>query len=296
MLSPCPPKTRADLEWDRLLDALAQRARSDPGKALALALPFCDCIDDVRRALDEGREATLLDGLGEPLPSLELATILPAVERARIGSTLNNDELRDVGKALAAARSLRRFLNAHREQVPKLLLSCSTEPALDELERLLSDAFEPDGTLSDRASAKLASLRSESRNARARLLRRLEEVLSQQAASLQDAYWTERDGRYVLPVRADCHGSVPGIVHGASSSGATLYVEPKGVIDLGNRLKMLEADIHREEQAIYAALSARLAEHVPALIDVERALAHADLRAATATLVKDGSTAPTTSS
>ena len=247
MLDPCPPKTRADLEWDRLLDALAERTVSEAGRALAKELPFCATRAEVLAALIEGREATALDAMGEPLPAAALDDIAPALGRARIGASLSNEEIRAVQAALVAARTLRRFLSAHRDVAPALLEVCATDPSLDRLERLLTDAFEPDGTLSDRASPRLGELRSEARSARARVVRRLEDLLAKHGGLVQDGYWTERDGRFVLPIRADAHGRFPGIVHGASASGATLFVEPRGVVELGNRLKMLESDIAREE-------------------------------------------------
>lgn len=284
MLDPCPPKTRADLEWQRLLDALAERTVSEAGRQLALALPFCDSLEEVRVALDEGREATALDTAGEPLPVAAIDDIAGAIDRARIGAALSNEELRAVMAALLAGRTLRRFLAAHKDEAPALQRVCATDPTLDKLERLLSESFEPDGTLSDRASPRLAALRAEARAARARVLRRLEDLLSKHGGIMQDAYWTERDGRFVLPIRADAHERFPGIVHGASASGATLFVEPRGVVELGNRLKMLESDIAREEQAIYAALSTRVGEDVLALEVLARVLAHADLRAASVKL------------
>jgi DNA mismatch repair protein MutS2 len=284
---PCPDKTRADLEWGRVLAAIADRAVTPAGKRLARALPFLTTRDEILTALAEVREARDLDAAGEPVPLGELPDIAHAIDRARIGATLSNEELRAVVACLAASRVLRRFLVSRREAAPALFAACSTDASLDELERDLAASFDPDGTLSDRASPRLAELRGEARACRDRLVRRLEELLRKYSGSVQDDFWTERDGRYVLPVRSDAHERFPGIVHGASDSGATLFVEPRAIVPLGNRQKVLDAEIAREEHAIYVALSARVADAVESLADVDRALAHADARRASAKLARE---------
>jgi DNA mismatch repair protein MutS2 len=284
---PCPPKTRADLEWDRILAALAERCTSGVGKRRAFSLPFASSRGEVLTALGEVREAVLLDIAGEPLPTFDLPEVGAGLDRARIGATLANEELRAVIGCLGAGRTLRRFLHARRDRTPALDASCALDPALDDLERDLASAFDPDGTLADRASPRLAELRGERKSTRDRLVRRLEELIHKHEDILSDRFWTERDGRYVLPVRSDAHERFPGIVHTTSSSGATVFVEPRVLVEMGNRQKMLDAQVSREEQAIYAALSIKVAEFVPQIAAAVEALAHADVRAAAAKLTKD---------
>ncbi|MDI1430991.1 endonuclease MutS2 [Polyangium sorediatum] len=284
---PCPDKTRADLEWDRLLAALADRAASEAGKRIARDLPFASTHEGVRVALGEVKEAVDLDRTAEPLPAADVPWVEAALDRARIGATLANEELRAVGRCLAEAGRLRRFLAARKQRLPLLFRACSTDPGLDALEREVSSSFDPDGTLSDRASPRLAELRGERRNLRDRLVRKLDEIMRKHADILQDTYYTERDGRYVLPVRADAHERFPGIVHATSGSGATLFVEPRVVVDMGNRLKMVEALVQHEEELVYAALSAKIGEEIDAVAAAVFALAHADVRAAAARLAKD---------
>lgn len=283
----CLDKTRADLEWDRLLDALASRCSGPLGSAAARALPFLSSLDAVRTALAETREAFELFASDEPLPGGGAPPIAEAVDRLRAGGALGPAELRDVGRALALARVLRRFLQSRRERVPKLAEVCSTDPALDALEEQLAHSFEPDGTLSDRASPRLRELRAERNAARERLMRKLEDIMQRYGAALQDDFITEREGRFVLPVRSDSHERFVGIVHGTSSSGQTLYMEPRTVIPLGNRLKVIDSDIEREENAVYARLSADLGERVESIGAAEQALAHAELRAAAGRLTAD---------
>ena len=284
---PCPDKTRSDLEYDRVLAALADRCVSEMGKALARELPFADTRDAVRRYAGEGREASeLLDG-GEPMPVLALSDVSQALGRIGASGVLASHEIREVGKSLAAARTLRRFLGARRSRLPALHDACTTDASLDTLADELASAFDPDGTLSDRASPRLKELRGEYHTARQRMLARLEDLMNKYEAILQDRFVTEREGRYVVPVRSDAHERFPGIVHATSASGATLFVEPRAVIPMGNRLKVLEAEVQREELAIYAALSSRIHEGLASVLAAVDALARADVRAATARLAAD---------
>lgn len=286
LCDPCPAKTRADLEWDRVLEALADRCASPAGKRLARALPFASTRSAVLVALAEVREAVDLDIAGEPLPAADVPEIDAALDRARIGAVLANEELRAAIAVLASARLLRRFLHSRRARLPALEAACGVDPSLDDLERRLAACFDPDGTLADRASPRLAQLRAERKASRDRLVRRLDELIKKHEDILQDRFWTERDGRYVLPVRTDAHERFPGIVHATSGSGSTLFVEPRSLVDLGNRQKMLDADVAREEEAVYATLSAEVADAVEPLAAAARALAHADTRAAACKLAK----------
>ncbi|HWL84977.1 MAG TPA: Smr/MutS family protein, partial [Polyangiaceae bacterium] len=145
----------------------------------------------------------------------------------------------------------------------------------------------PDGTLSDRASPTLSRLRTERQAARQRMLARLEDLMGRYERVLQDRFVTEREGRYVLPVRADAHERFPGLVHATSSSGSTIFVEPRAVIPMGNRLKMLDAEVEREEIAVYTRLSMLLGDALSSLDACRAAMARADVLAAVARLSEE---------
>jgi DNA mismatch repair protein MutS2 len=284
---PCPPKTRADLEWDAVLAALAGRCAGPLGRELASSLPFAATREGARVLLAQAAEAKALLDEGRPLPAAEVDDVREAVERARVGGVLSPVELRAVGKMLGAARALRRFLASRRSNLPALFDACSTDPTLDDLADAISTSFEADGTLADRASPRLRELRSEWHAARQRMLSRMEELMKRYEAVLQDRFVTEREGRWVLPVRSDSHERFPGIVHATSASGSTLFVEPRVVVPMGNRLKVLEADVRREEEAVYARLTALVADQLASVEAAANAIAVADVRAATAKLARD---------
>jgi DNA mismatch repair protein MutS2 len=284
---PCPPKTRSDLEWDGVLQALAERCAGPLGRQLAMTLPFAATREQARALLAQSAEARALLDEGRPLPAGEVDDVREAIERARVGGVLAPAELRAVGHMLGAARALRRFLASRRATLPALFDACSTDPTLDDVADAISSSFEPDGTLADRASGRLRELRSEWHAARQRMLSRMEELMRRYEAVLQDRFVTEREGRWVLPVRSDAHERFPGIVHATSASGATLFVEPRAVVPMGNRLKVLEADVRREEEAVYARLTALVADQLPSVVAAAEALALADVRGATARLARD---------
>ena len=287
--APCPPKTRRDLEWDRLLSALADRCAGVPGKKLALALPFAATREEAARRLGEASEAAALRRRGEPLPTAALPELGVSLDRARAEGVLSPVELRALAAALESARTTRRFLASRRATCPLLHAALTTDPTLDALEGELSGSFDPDGTLADRASPRLRELRSERDATRARMLSRLEELMRRYEGILQDSFVTEREGRWVLPVRKDAHERFPGLVHATSGSGATLFVEPRAVIPLGNRLKVLDADVEREELAVYARLSGLVRDMLPSATAAVEALATADVLAAIAALAEDAS-------
>jgi DNA mismatch repair protein MutS2 len=284
---PCPPKTRSDLEWDRVLSSLADRCAGPLGRELAHALPFAETREDARSSLAQSAEASHLLAEERRLPVGEVDDVREAIERARVGGVLAPVELRAIGRMLGAARALRRFLALRRAELPALFEACSTDPTLDELADEIAESFDPDGTLADRASPRLRGLRSEWHAARQRIVARMEELMSRYEAVIQDRFVTEREGRWVLPVRSDAHERFPGIVHATSASGATLFVEPRAVVSMGNRLKVLEAEVKREEEAVYARLTALVADSLTSVEAAAKALALADVRAAVAKLACD---------
>jgi DNA mismatch repair protein MutS2 len=275
------------LEYGRVLSALAERCVSELGKKHALELPFATTREATRRLLDEAEEATGLRASGEPIPTAALVDVSSAVGRVGASGVLAPQEIREIGKSLEAARTLRRFLHNRRSRLPALHAACTTDPTLDDLADELAAAFDADGTLSDKASPRLKELRGEYHLARQRLLARLEDFMTKYEGIIQDRFITEREGRYVVPVRSDAHERFPGLVHATSASGATLFVEPRAVIPMGNRLKVLEAEVQREEIAIYTKLSDRIGDQIASVHAALDALARADVRAATARLAED---------
>lgn len=277
-------KTRLDLELDRVLYSLAERTQTPMGQERALAQDFSTDLDEVSARRRRAMEACTLHDAGEPLPIHGTAPLGDALKRVGAGGALGSSELRAVVAVMAMARSLRRYFGLRKGRADELAAVLSSDPSLDPVEDEIKGAFDPDGTLADHASPRLKELRGEYRNARARIMGRLEVIMQRYEQVLQDKFITEREGRYVLPVRSDAHGRFTGIVHGASASGSTLFIEPRSIIEMGNRLKVLEADVQREELAVYTKLSGLLHEKLPSVLFAVSCVAEADLLSAIAKL------------
>ncbi|MGB5810389.1 MAG: Smr/MutS family protein [Polyangiales bacterium] len=284
-LSEAEKKTLADLEWDHVEAAVADRCQGPLRDRLGLEL--ATSFEDTSRGLAESSEAWRLLDRGDPLPLDGLSHIEPSLLHLERDGVLEGEALRDIKRALRAAATLRRFLGERRDLAPYLDRACAIDPTLEGLEDEIGMSVGDDGLILDTASVELAHLRQEVGNLRGRIVRKLEELISKRSAILQDSFYTLREGRYVLPVRADAHERFHGIVHGSSASGATIFVEPRELVERGNRLKMAQAELDREERRILAAVSELVRQYVPQLRAAADALDHADLRAASAILAKD---------
>ncbi len=268
-----------------MVRAVAERCRGPLGARIEL--PIAATREGARRALAETAEVLGVLDEGETLPFDGARELNQALTRVARQGVLDGPTLRDVMSVLGCARALRLFLHARRESMPSLHASCAFDPTLDRLRDELAACIEPDGTLSDKASPELRRLRGEVSALRERIIRRLEQMLVEHDAILQDRFVTEREGRYVLPVRRDAHEKLHGIVHGTSASGSTVFVEPRGLVAQGNHLKMLQAELEHEEQRILADLTELVREQLPSLQAALDAIDHADLRQASARLGKD---------
>ncbi len=284
-------KTLRDLEWDRLVQAVASRCRGPLGARLGgddgEALPLAGSLDVARAWMAETEETLRARRDGEPLPLDGVRDVRGALARVVKLGVLEALELWNVRSTLGAARVLRRFLAQRKQRFPRLSVQCALDPALDGLEEEIAACIEPGGTIADHASPELRRLRSEVAGLRARIVSRLEQMLLEHEAVISDRFLTQRDGRYVIPVRTDAHDKIPGIVHGTSSSGATAFVEPRAVVEQQNRLTLATSEMHREELRILAQLSDLVRERAPELGAALDALDLADLRDASARLADD---------
>ncbi|MBF8290980.1 MAG: Endonuclease MutS2, partial [Chloroflexi bacterium] len=240
----------------------------------------------VARALDETDEAR---SLLEERPGVGIGAahdIGPWIDRAARGGRLDPAQFLGVGETLEGATRLQAALAEDRRP---LLRSLSRElHGLPAIRSTLARSFDPAGELLDTASPRLGGLRNAVRITFDRLRRRLDTLVSSELGSaLQEPIVTLRNGRYVVPVRADARGRVKGIVHDASGSGQTLFVEPLVIVELGNAWR--EAQLAEEEEVgrILDELSALVAAHAAQLRETLEALARFDFWAAKAQLAAD---------
>jgi DNA mismatch repair protein MutS2 len=258
-------RTERVLEWERLLSHLAEHCASESGAARLLERRPAEDIEEARVRNRRLAQAIALDETSDLFEIRAFPALGDALERAKVGSQLSGTELRDVMRVLELAKSLRAFATARRETDPELAQALESDPLLDRLLDRLSKAIDPDGSVSDHASPALRDAREKARHAREELKQRLEESMRRLAPLLQGQYVTEREGRYVLPLRADAHQRVEGVVLGASGSGSTLFIEPREVTQYGNQLKIREAAVEREVAKVLEELTGELSTRADAV-------------------------------
>ncbi|MEO6598517.1 MAG: Smr/MutS family protein [Polyangiaceae bacterium] len=249
---------RAALEWPLLLDRIAGRCTSRAASAYVRALLPADTLAEAQRRLRRMHDALELFNGGHPLPVREFPELGELFERVRIDGVASGAELWSLIGVLGLARDLRLYAKTHAAAAPHLARAIDSEGSLDRLREQLSGCIDADGQVADRASRELSRARGKVRDARDELKRRLGQLLGRFADVLQGQYYTEREGRYVLPVRADAHLRVDGIVLGSSASGSTLFVEPRELTEVGNKLRLAEAEATREEARVLIALSSEV--------------------------------------
>jgi DNA mismatch repair protein MutS2 len=277
------------LEFSAVREQLARHASFSAGRELALGLLPTSDLGDARRRLAATAEALLLPGLRPGLHLGGVHDVRPVAERARVGGVLAPEELLDVASTVRSARAWRRGLAALRDETPTLLeladvyLSDHSGLAED-----IQDAIGEGGDVLDSASPALGRLRTELRGAHDRLVSRLREIMSAPPYRdvVQDPVVTQRAGRYVIPIRAESRGQVPGIVHDQSASGATLFIEPLAVVEMANRWRTLILEEEREVERILRALSQEVGEQADALLSSVEGLAQIDLARARAALAE----------
>ncbi|MBQ7713751.1 MAG: endonuclease MutS2 [Oscillospiraceae bacterium] len=248
------------LELPRVLEWLSRHAVSEAAKERARALSPATELDEVRRLLDETDAARdMIVRRGSP-SFAGVKSVSEALGRAERGGTLNPRELLDVAGLLTAARRAREYLPDDAEPSVLDRLFASLRPNRY-LEDKITTAIVSEDEIADAASTELADIRRHKRAAAAKGRQILQKIISSPSykSVLQESLITQRGGRFVVPVKAEFRGELPGLVHDTSSSGATLFIEPMGVVQANNELKELEAREEKEIDRILAALSAEAA-------------------------------------
>jgi DNA mismatch repair protein MutS2 len=298
-------KTFERLEWPQVLARLADLAETPlarrrfagnerPGAVGEPALLEASLAGVLERLAETG-EARAILAAGDRPPLGGVGEIGDSLARAAKDGVLSASEIRDVGAALGALDATRRFLERRGEAAPRLATLASEIGDHRDLAEEIERCVDPAGEVSDAASPALAEARRESHRLAAEIQSRAERYLRDPdiASKLSDSYYTVRNDRFVLPVRADARGSIRGIVHDASNTGTTLFIEPEALVDLNNRRKRAEIEIDRETRRVLRHLSQRVATDAPAVETGLRALTALDCAFARARYAEElAATAP----
>ena len=239
-------KSLRTLELPRVLEKLAAQATSEAAKAKARALLPQTDVEDVKRLQQETSAACMLLGL-QGSPSFAGAKDVSAAQR---GGMLNTRELLDIAALLRCARRVKDYRGDESDRDTVLDTMFRALHGGRFLEDRITRAIPEENEIADNASAELADIRRHMHAAGARSRQILQKIISSPTYSK-----AQRDGRFVVPVKAECRSEVPGLVHDVSSSGATVFVEPMGVVQANNELKELEAKEKKEIERILLLLS-----------------------------------------
>ncbi len=256
-------KSLRTLELPRVLQLLSGAAVSAEAKERALRVSPETEAEEVLRLLDQTDAARQMIGRRGAPSFSGVKPVGEALDRADRGGSLNTRELLRIADLLTAARRAKEYFNddaAEKTAIDHLFLSLHGNRFLeDKIKRCIPD----EDTIADAASPELADIRRHMRAAQAKSRQILQRIISSPsyAKVLQETIITQRDGRFVVPVKAEQKGNLPGLVHDISSSGATVFVEPMGVVQANNEYVELEAKEQKEIERILAELSAEAAAH-----------------------------------
>ncbi|HEX3721934.1 MAG TPA: endonuclease MutS2, partial [Nitrolancea sp.] len=279
------------LEFPRVLEMLSRRCQYSVAVDRAQDLGPSGDIDQVRYLLAVTREAVNLLNGNPGFTVGGVRDIRDIVERARVGVLLAPSDLRDTLDTIQASAALRRtfFQTGAAERFRLLAEFVESIAALPGLEADLSRTVGSRGEILDSASAALGEIRRDVRVAHRRLLDRLNRMIADAGpnSAVQDPIITMREGRYVIPVRADGRGQVPGVVQATSASGQTLFVEPMEAVELNNRWRELQMAEQHEIERILRSLSERIGSFSDELTQNVEAVAAIDISLAKARLAFD---------
>lgn len=285
------PHALKALEWPRFQEELASRARSPIGQTLSRRwTPLSLSLSESKLQSHAAHELYVLksnEGTQVPVgEGFDLDSILKRVSRFGNIDVIEFRCLIDFQKSI---HDLHHFLRKHGVKTSSLANLCSGLDRMETWYQRESVLLDPQGEIVDHASEDLQALRELSRDLHEKIRRRLDDFLksSKLTELMQDHYVTLRDGRYVLPIKSNFKGRVPGIIHDVSNSEATIFVEPQDVVEWNNQLKVTEREIQAEIERILSEVVVRTQPYVEILRGNQAIISRCDLISAFVQLALD---------
>lgn len=272
------------LEFPKILDRLARHASFSASKELAVTLAPAAFVSEARERLAETSEARRLLKVKPGISIGGARDVRSLLRQAVRAAALLPAELLDIRQTLVAARDLKRAIGRLEEPFPRLIDIAGRLQECPGLVQEITRCIGEQGEVLDAASPRLARIRNEVEVVHQRLLDRLNKMVqsSQTSQYLQESFFTQRQGRYVIPLRAEFKGRIRGIVHDQSASGATLFIEPLATVELNNRWRQLQLDEEEEVRRVLLALGELVAGEARRIEATVEALAELDLALAKA--------------
>ena len=255
-----------------------RNAQTDSGRALIDKIEPINDFGQLLPGLNRLAEMIYLRTRGTRISFDGVVDTSESISRLRIeGTALDPTALLDLALMCARALDARAAILTERESTPKLFdIVAPLPPELEKLAANITRKILPSGELDDRASPQLASIRRDLANARSRITRSLESLMRRSSEAIQEELVTVRNDRFVIPVRSDHQSRIKGVAHGASSSGATVFIEPLETIEANNELQNLREAEQREIAEILFALSEQLRRELPAIEIAAEAITQID--------------------
>ena len=275
------------LELDKILNMLSECTGCDDSRRLALETEPKTTLREAKRLMDRTADAFMLSArFGAP--SLHgVKNVTGSLRRAQMGATLSLPELIDIERFLKALREMKDFRsNYEGESATSLDEYFESLMPNQRLEEKIGFTVVSEDEVSDTASPTLADIRRKIRNSQSKVKEQLDRLIHSNtyAKYLQEPIVTMRDGRYCVPVKAEYRNEIKGMVHDTSGSGATIFIEPAGVVDENNETRVLKAKEQQEIQRILYELSCDIGNHAEAFIEDYSAIVELDLYFAKARL------------
>lgn len=263
-------ETLALLEWQRLCQNLSTFTETKLGAIAAQNLIPPSQMEESQSLLTQTQEIEQLERtLNAGWKFTGIHDLTEAFARTELGGLLSGLDLLQIATTLAGVRRLRRIIEL-QENLPVLTALVADIRTYPELEQEIHYCLDDAGKVTDRASPKLADIRQRLKEIRDRIYQKLQNILQRQGTAVQEAVITQRGDRFVIPIKASHREQIAGIIHDSSSSGATLYIEPTAIVELGNKLRQTRRQEQNEEEIILRQLTSKIAE---VLDDLEQILA-----------------------
>jgi DNA mismatch repair protein MutS2 len=261
------------LEFSAVKKILAGYTSFSISKDIVLNLEPSTSYDEVSLWLRQSVEARYLLSIDRGFTANGVFDIREEVRLAALGTMLDPKKLVEIQQTLSTVRQVRSSLNEMSKEVPLIWDIAKDIEDLPGIEKEISRCLSPDGNVLDRASSTLAAVRVQMKGTRELLMKHLEGIIRTPRGRkiIQEPIITERDGRYVVPVKVEFRKEIKGITHDVSNTGASVYVEPWSTVDLGNTLRELQTAEKREVEKILRDLSMAVgAKEAEVLLGISR--------------------------
>src|SRR3990172_5357236 len=262
-------KARRSLGWDEITANLSSIAVSSKGAEIARILipenPQNSPLESIKTKLRETSEMKEIIAGSENFPLAIFEDISPAISKALKDVPLEILELKDISDLLSISKMVKSFIFRFRENAPTLYKIVFPVDDLSEIKKRIDFCITETGEINENATPEMRELSQKVRSVKNKIIKKLESYISSNEYSqmLMDSYYTQREDRYVLPIKAEYKSKIDGIVHDSSSSGATIFLEPEKLVELNNQLKMAESELKRGIQRIFKGLMVRAGIHIP---------------------------------